>query len=299
MAKSKSGGTRSLIRGRVGSDVYSIGKDGKGQRQQVVRSLAETVANPRTVAQMANRMYMSTVMQAVSAMAFIIDHSFDGFPKGQPSISEFIRQNYALVKADAIEHPTTGNKFGLNMYQEKGMKAGKWVISAGSAVYPAGMQPGANGRTIYVEVGETPTYGTLKAAWGLTSEEYVTLVSFQQGPDYQNNGVITPLYARLRIKENLNEATALTEQNVADAFDIEGNVDIKPTIANGSLSIHLDTSDDSEFWGMEWPILTRKENGAFIHSRCVVSGITMKYASDVALPTYPTGTEAFLNGGEL
>ena len=63
MAKSKSGGTRSLIRGRVGSDVYSIGKDGKGQRQQVVRSLAETVANPRSQSQMFNRMVMSTVMQ--------------------------------------------------------------------------------------------------------------------------------------------------------------------------------------------------------------------------------------------
>lgn len=299
MAKSKSGGTRSLIRGRVGSDVYSIGKDGKGQRQQVVRSLAETVANPRTVAQMANRMYMSTVMQAVSAMAFIIDHSFDGFPKGQPSISEFIRQNYALVKADAIAHPTSGNKFGLNMYQEKGMKAGQWVISAGSAVYPAGLQPGANGRTIYVEVGESPTYGTLKAAWGLTSEEYVTLVSFREGPDYQNDGVVVPLYARLRIKENLNDATVLTAENAAAAFDIEGNIGIKPSLGNGSLSIHLDTDDDSEFWGMEWPILTRKENGAFIHSRCVVGGITRLYASDVALPTYPTGTEAFLNGGDL
>ena len=62
MAKSKNGGTRAMIRGRVGSDVYSIGKDGKGARQQVVRSLAEQVANPRTQAQMFNRMIMSTVM---------------------------------------------------------------------------------------------------------------------------------------------------------------------------------------------------------------------------------------------
>lgn len=299
MAKSKSGGTRSLIRGRVGSDVYSIGKDGKGKRQQVVRSLAEQVANPRTAAQMANRMYMSTVMQAVSAMAFIIDHSFDGFPKGQPSISEFIRQNYALVKADAIAHPSTQNVFGLNMYQEKGMKAGQWVISNGSAVYPTTMYAGANGKTIYVEVGETPTYGSLKTAWALTSEEYVTLVSFKEGPYFTEDGVITPLYARLRIKENLNEATVLTAENAADAFDIEGNVDLKPMLSSGTLSIHLDVDDDSTFYGQEWPILTRKENGAFIHSRCVVGGITMHYTSDVALPTYPTGTEAFLNGGDI
>lgn len=299
MATSKNGGSRAYIRGRIGSDVYSIGKNGKGERQQVVRSLAETVANPRTASQMANRMYMSTVMQAVSAMAFIIDHSFDGFPKGQPSISEFIRQNYALVKADAQAHPESGNKFGLNKYQEKGMKAGQWVISDGSAVYPAGMEPGANGRTLYVSVGAEPTYGSLKAAWGLTSEEYVTIVSFKEGASFATDGVCTPVYARLRIKENLADATALTVENVAAAFDIEGNIDIKPSISGGTLSINLDNDDESTFFGLDWPILTRKVKGSFVHSRCVVGGVTMLFASDVALPTYPTGSEAFLNGGDL
>ena len=92
MAKSKNGGSRAYIRGRIGSDVYSVGKDGKGQKQQVIRSLAVQVANPRTSNQMFGRMIMSTVMQAVSGLSFIIDHSFDGKVKGQPSISEFIRQ---------------------------------------------------------------------------------------------------------------------------------------------------------------------------------------------------------------
>lgn len=299
MAKSKSGGTRSLIRGRVGSDVYSIGKDGKGQRQQVVRSLAETVANPRTAAQMANRMYMSTVMQAVSAMAFIVDHSFDGFPKGQPSISEFIRQNYALVKADAIAHPTSGNKFGLNKYQEKGMKKGQWVLSSGNAVYPSGVQTTADGRNLFVTVGDSLTYGSLKAAWGLTSEEYITLISFQEDANYETNGVIKPVYARLRIKENLNEETVLTAENAAAAFDVEGNIGLKCGLSSGSLSIHLDVSDDSTFYGLDWPILTRKSNGAFIHSTCKLTGSGGLFASDAALPTYPTGTEAFLNGGDI
>ena len=75
-------------------------KDGKGKKQQVVRALAETVKNPQTIAQMRGRMIMSTVMQAQSAMAYIVDHSFDGVPAGQPSISEFIRRNYELIKAD-------------------------------------------------------------------------------------------------------------------------------------------------------------------------------------------------------
>ena len=123
MAKSKNGGSRAYIRGRIGSDVYSVGKNGMGEKQQVVRSLAEQVSNPRTSGQMFGRMIMSTTMQAVSALTAIIDHSFDGVPKGQPSISQFIKNNYALIKADAIAHSAASNKFGLNKYQEKGIKA--------------------------------------------------------------------------------------------------------------------------------------------------------------------------------
>lgn len=129
MAKSKSGGTRSYIRGKIGADVYSIGKDGKGNRQQVVRSLAEQVSNPQTESQMFGRMIMSTVMQAVSAFRTIIDHSFDGLPAGQPSISEFIRRNYALIRTDALAHPSSSNTFGLVKYQQKGIKAGPYIIS--------------------------------------------------------------------------------------------------------------------------------------------------------------------------
>lgn len=299
MAKSKNGGTRAYIRGRIGSDVYSIGKNGKGQKQQVVRSLAETVANPRTASQMAGRMYMSTVMQAVASMAFIVDHSFDGFPKGQPSISEFIRQNYALVKADAIAHPASGNLFGLNKYQEKGMKKGQWVLSSGKAIFPSGVQTTADGRNLFVTVGETPTYGSLKAGWGLTSEEYITLISFTEDANYDSNGVIKPLYARLRIKDNLNEETVLTAENAAAAFDIEGNIGLKCTLSSGNLSIHLNVSSESIFYGMDWPILTRKENGSFIHNTCKLTGSGGVFASDVALPTYPTGSEPFLNGGNI
>lgn len=299
MAKSKNGGSRAYIRGRIGSDVYSIGKNGKGEKQQVVRSLAETVANPRSAAQMAGRMYMSTVMQAVSAMAFIVDHSFDGFPKGQPSISEFIRQNYALVKADAIANPASSNKFGLNKYQEKGMKKGQWVLSSGKAIYPQGVQPASGGMGIAVAVGETPTYGTLKAAWGLSSEEYITLVSFNEGADYANDGIVTPVYARLHIKDNLSEATVLTADNAAAAFDVEGNISLKCLLAGGSLTILLNVEDDTAFYGLSWPILTRKENGVFIHSTCQLTGFGGKFVSNEALPTYPTGDNAFLNGGNL
>jgi hypothetical protein len=300
MAKSKNGGTRAYIRGRIGSDVYSVGKNSKGEKQQVVRSLAETVANPRTSSQMFGRMVMSTVMQAVHAFKPIIDHSFDGFPKGQPSISEFIRRNYALVKADAIAHPASGNTFGLNMYGEKGLKKGVWVLSDGGAQYPTTVQAANGGGALNVIVGSTLTYGALKAAWGMTPEEYVTLICFHEAADFETSGAIVPFFCRLSIKENLADETVLTAENALAAFNLEGDFTPQVRLNEGTISMNGDTSDESTLYGLQWSIVTRKESGSFIHSdlQLTLAG-TKAYTSDVALPTYPVGTEMFLNGGDL
>lgn len=300
MAKSKNGGSRAYIRGRIGSDVYSVGKTGSGAKQQVVRSLAEQVSNPRTESQMFGRMVMSTVMQAVSALKPIIDHSFDGLPAGQPSISEFIRRNYSLVKADANAHPASGNSFGLNKYQEKGMKRGAWVVSVGNATYPSAVTPASGSVSLKIAVGSTPTYGSLKAALGLATDEYITLISFQESITYSEDGSIIPVYARLSVKENLDDATVLTADNFLAAFDVDGNFTPSVEISDGVVSL-TNGDEDSAFYGQAWSIVTRKVAGAFIHStlQIYMGASQNKWANVVALPTYPTGAKLFLNGGDL
>lgn len=288
MAKSKVGGSRAYIRGRIGADVYSIGKDGKGSRQQVVRSLAEQVSNPRTESQMFGRMVMSTVMQAVSALKPIIDHSFDGFPKGQPSISEFIRQNYALVKADAIAHPSASNFFGLNKYQEKGAKKGKYVIASGSAQVPAAVSASISGLSIALTA-DTLTVGGLKTALGLTADGYLTYVGF-----FSDFGVI---FFRAKLTTTLADDTAISANNVASLFSIEGN--FTPTVQLQSNRIVFMTSsvDDNPSVGV---IVSDKVSGAWIHNNAALTNENeVVFTSDVALPTYPTGTQQFLNGGDL
>lgn len=288
MAKSKNGGTRAYIRGRIGSDVYSIGKNGKGQKQQVVRSLAETVANPRSAAQMAGRMYMSTVMQAVSAMATIIDHSFDGAPKGQPSISEFIRLNYALVKADAIAHPASDNVFGLVKYQEKGIKKGAWMISHGSVVNPAALTVNTmNGEFSIGLTADTLTMGGLKAALGFGEDDYITLCGINPSKGFE--------FVRAHINPALADATVISSANIASVFTFEGNV--APEVDLNDNTITVGVIEIGTNCGI---IITKKENGAFVHSTCKLSNPSSPaFTSDVALPTYPTGSEAFLNGGDI
>lgn len=288
MAKSKVGGSRAYIRGRIGADVYSIGKDGKGTRQQVVRSLAEQVSNPRTESQMFGRMIMSTVMQAVSALQPIIDHSFDGLPKGQPSISEFIRQNYALVKADAIAHPASGNKFGLNKYQEKGCNGGQFVVSNGSKVLPAIVQTDSYS-VAFNMTGLTATVGALRTALGLAAGGYITYVGITDAKEV--------VLARINIKEDVSDETTISAENVSTLFDIDSNVVTTVSFTNSKVLFQPDEDTEKVSYGA---IATDKNDGAFYHSRCVLelSG-TIGWTSDVALPTYPIGTQQFLNGGDL
>lgn len=287
MAKSKSGGTRSYIRGRVGADVYSIGKDGKGKKQQVVRSLAETVANPQTISQMRGRMIMSTLMQAVAMLRPIIDHSFDNVIGAQPNISEFIRINYGLIKADVAAHPSENNVFGLVKYGEKGAKQGAYQISNGSAAEPAAVSiTKASGLIVIALSADDLTVGGLKSALSFGAQDYITLVGI--------NSAGAAEYCRFHINQSLADSTAISAANVEDVFELDGNV--TPTIALDGNNI---TITDANIAGCCAFIVTRHQNGGFIHSKAVLgAGTNLSFNADVALPTYPVGEQKFLNGGD-
>ena len=292
MAKAKSGGTRSYLRGRIANDVYSVGKDSKGKKQQVVRSLAETVSNPQTIAQMRGRMIMSTVMQTVSGMAVLVDHSFDNVPNGQPSISEFIRQNYARVKADVAAHPASGNEFALNEYQEKGAKPGRYVISDGKGselyVAQAGVSEGAKIQIFGIE--ETTTFGDLKNMWEVGVDGYLTLVFV--GTTKKVN------FFRVRLASGIADTTVITSDNVATMFEIEDPLETQTTakLTSGTISIGNNYSIDA--LGL---IATYKDaNGGYYHNRTIMQvKSSLGSPADTVLPTYPEGTQRFLNGGEL
>lgn len=288
MAKSKSGGTRSYIRGRVGADVYSIGKDAKGAKQQVVRSLAETVSNPQTIAQMRGRMIMSTIMQVVSGMKPIIDHSFDNVSGRQPNISEFISRNYALIKADVAANPASGNAFGLNQYLEKGAKRGAYVIADGNANVPAALVlTKADGVISIALDADDLTIGGLKDKLGMNSQEFFTLVGIA------TDGTVK--YERFRINPELADETVISAANVASVFAVEGNA--AAVIAFADTTISITQASVASCCAV---IVSLKTTSGYIHNTAVLgAGTDFESPADIALPSYPIGTQDYLNGGDL
>lgn len=288
MAKSKNGGSRAYLRGRIGSDVYSVGKNGLGEKQQVVRSLAEQVSNPRTSGQMFGRMIMSTVMQAVSGLQPIIDHSFDGVPKGQPSISQFIKANYALIKADAIAHPAASNTFGLNKYQEKGAKAGAYQVSDGNIVAPSCLSVNIGGLYITLTA-QTMTVGGLKAALGLSADGYITFVRINNRTGVE--------FFRAQLTTTLADSTAISDANVGSLFTIEGNITVTMDADTNLIEFGVETAADG---GAAAFIISEKVDGAWKHNKAFMTDVTLPaFTADVALPTYPVGQQMFLNGGDI
>lgn len=286
MGKSKNGGTRSFLRGRVGADVYSIGKDAAGKKQQIVRSLAETVANPQTEAQMRGRMIMSTVMQAVSAMSVLIDHAFDSVPSGQPCISEFISRNYAAIKADVAAHPASGNAFGLVKYGEKGAKQGTYVVADGKALLPAAIVNTATGAQIDVS-GDSLTLGAVRSALGLGSGEFITLMGISA------SGALE--FTRIHLSSTMADTTAITSDNVTEALGLESFG--TPTVSVAGLSIMIALANAQANSAL---IISKQVNGAYQHNKATLLAVTdPTYAADVALPTYPQGEQMILNGGNF
>lgn len=285
MARSKSGGTRSFLRGRVGADVYSIGKDAKGKKQQVVRSLAESVANPQTLAQMRGRMIMSTVMQAVSAMSQIIDHSFDNVSVGQPNVSEFIRRNYAAIKADVSAHPAEGNAFGLAMYGEKGIKQGTYIVSAGSALPATGIVVDGAAKTLSIALSAGATIADLRNALGLGVNDYFTAVAITADKKF--------VFVRFHVATALADDTAISAQNIGEVISTDGNISVSLAFASNTI-----TATFGAFSANYGIIVSRKENATYKHNDCVLVAVAdPAFTSDTALPTYPVGTQRFLNGG--
>lgn len=325
MAKSKSGGTRSYIRGRVGADVYGIGKDSKGNKQQVVRSLAESVANPQTSSQMIQRMLMKTVSEAAKALRPIIDHSFDGVPAGQPSISQFTKTNLALIRADFDANLGSDSKFNAVKYDVNAPLCGSYRVSEGGYKLPAGITySNANGELdCYVRAECAPnegklTFGMLKAMWPLTSEDFVTGVGLMA----MDADKAEMIYDRWHLTDAIADSTVIAQLGESDEwewlidektlFEHEYNTqfvfDVVVSAGNDENNVKVGVyfqgamhyGTDSGCYAL---IVSKKTKNGFKHNTASLSQTiadTSNYRTyETALATYPVGSQRFLNGGDL
>ena len=98
MARSRVGGSRAKISGKLGNQVYQIVRNPDGGFQQAVYSLPEDKRLALTPALAKQRMIMSIVMRHMNLLREFMSAAFEGVPEGTLSVQEFARVNIKYLQ---------------------------------------------------------------------------------------------------------------------------------------------------------------------------------------------------------
>lgn len=278
MGRSRIPGSRSFIRGQVGEDIYTIGRAADGRMQQNVRSKPEYVVQANTDDQIKARMIFSQIYAASHHFADIIDHSWEGVPYGQPSVSKFVRLNRHRLASDMVDNWDESYQFGWQLKGNHEICSGPWIVSEGSLPMPDSVSwfnPWRFGENVFwqvlTRVGSL-TYGQLKAAFDFAAGDYFTFFCVSVRED----NYATRLHLmRYILSDKLSDDTILNAMNVYQAFEFEGTEEPIITMNQdlGWITFQIrgrDTDGTKLGWGCSGLILSKQVNGVWCRSNCVL-----------------------------
>lgn len=272
--------------------------------KQVTKEKAEQVKNPRTLAQMRNRMILTTSSAAYAAMKEIVDHSFQGFVYGLQNMSRFQSVNNKLLRAN-LQAATS--QFAFANYGDARVLPGAYVISEGSlAPIPSAMFAcaitGADSVAFTLQPGVTAerlTADAIIAALGLQVGELATLCFLADcGTDAGYK------FGFIRLTVKAAGSVQLTAQNLTDYFDIESNAPVAITsVVDGTAVITATIDGVRADGGLCYGCIhSANENGSWKRSdttMTIANGTLLEPTATQAIATYPVGGSKILNNGDI
>ena len=272
-------------RGSVGDLTFSVLNS-----EQITRAKAKSVKNPRTDAQMIQRVLMSTTVHAYSGMQEIVDHSFQGVPYQGRSMNRFnqlnvknLRALYAQIAGGSTDVPLVFNANG-----NKRVSLAPWIMSTGSlptvglkidaeasAAWPVALTNSQKVGTNTVDAGvaidatfeSAPSYADLIAYFGLQAGDQLTLCALTRLVS-DNEAGCNFKYGRFILQPNDGDLShLLTDATVAN----EKNQGISFSYADGTLFINfsdlVEAGENNRTFLMEACIISsRLENNAWKRS---------------------------------
>ena len=197
-----------MLRGKRGGVVYY-----RVNGEQLSRARATQVANPKTTAQMAQRMIFATATHAYSIMKPIVDHSYEGVKYGSKTQQAFMKDALALLRSRAANDD--GNFLIPNVVA---LAANPYIVSRGTLTSPIHIGYDSENDNVKItsmvnpEINGDPVV-TVKSfcdALGINKGDQITLVAIVKdetqpvigaydGREYRRNKFI---YARITVKAN-------------------------------------------------------------------------------------------------
>ena len=132
MARGRLGGTKSKIRGKVGSDIYQLKRDPNGTLVQSVYGQNPNPTYTNTETQAKNRCIMGQIERMWHWLPQIIKDSFASVPRGALSFQRFSKLNYPLLREDFETHFEKNNVYSWVPKREMQAPAGTWLLTDGT-----------------------------------------------------------------------------------------------------------------------------------------------------------------------
>lgn len=278
-------------RGKVGSLVFS-----RSNGQQITRARAEVVKNPQTDAQMVQRILLNTVAQAYSKMSAIVDHSFEGIPAGQKSMSYFMKKNLdslrQVLAAQAGDlstepkvSPINSNILAVNDYE---ISKGSLPTVEPSDVVGSGIMSGVT----------TNTYAAVINKFGLQRGDQLTIVMIEEN----NQNLLSFRYARIILDPRNADGS---EAPLSTAF-FTGNAVTLPNPKNENNGIGFALEDGEITFtpvdycvGGAMIVSRQKEDGTWLRSNSHLiageEGTMIEFSVQDALDDFKAGRIEIIN----
>lgn len=288
MAQSK--GFFGLRKGSTKSLTFSV-LDGK----QITKDRVYDVKNPRTEAQMRQRMLMTTIGAAYKTLKPIADHSFEGYSSGMQCMRQFNSRNLNRFKQAAAAKGSVA----FNEYKDGDVNPMPFILASGSLPgFAFKFDETSNLEIVGEKEGaDFTTAEGIYAALGVQRNDLITFCTVI-GEGTTTNGVYSYKAENFNIvRLYCDKSGSVTKP--ADAFTISTNNDqASITMSTAGNAITIKTGE-ADFGAV---IQSRKNDSGWLRSDAVmivndtvIAGV--KTANQ--LGTYPVGTELILNNGPM
>lgn len=298
MAQSKS--FFGLRKGSTKSLTFSV-LNGK----QVTKDRVVGGKNPRSQAQMIQRMCMATASAGYAAMKQIVDHSFEGYAYGADNMSRFISLNTKAIKAD---YNGEQNAFGYNPYGDRQLRQGAYIMSQGSASPIANnileLTRGGAAASIKVHLPELGEGGIQSANaimehFGVNVGDMATFVAIAA-----KNASPENVFIFVRFKFLKAGTVAITAGNLQEYIKIESNYALGTiTVSDALITVPLvGIVVDANLIPNYGVIHSVKSTNGWLRSNVTLTynyDEEYPYTATEALATYPVGETYILNGGAI
>lgn len=303
-------------RGSVG-DLTFFRRNG----EQITRAKVTQVANPRTTAQLIQRMIFATAAAAYSRLKSICDHSFEGVQYGSPSQARFMSLNLDRLRA---YYPTSSSQdpqplISQIAYAAKGDAAysGQGLIISRGSLPEVAVQTTGESKIFagfgLVTLSPASTIAQVLAALNAVPGDQITIVAMDE---VGAGGAFSPVIKKSRYVVDVNATTeqlavAWDPTGAAAAFDqVKTKVsDAQLVISGADTYLNVVCANDATPVAAAI-ILSRQETGGkWLRSNAVLVNTTDEgawYPAGTALPTWEyagtaidTENDRYLNNADF